>query len=67
MLIELLVPIEVDGLLRYRPGKSERLAKRGDLPHVRLPDGSIRFRREDIMGLLHTDEARTMRSEGADR
>jgi len=52
MMNGLLIPIEVDRIFRYRPGKAERLAKRGKMPHIVLPDGSIRFRQEDIEHLL---------------
>ena len=45
---DLLTPAEVDALLRYRAGRSARLARGGKLPHVLLPDGSIRFRYADI-------------------
>lgn len=62
---ELLIPIEVDQILRLRPGKSERLAKRGKLPHVSLPDGSIRFRPSDIERIIASvDESA---AEGASR
>ena len=47
----LLLPAEVDLLLRYPPGRSERLARRGKLPHVALPDGVIRFN-ADVIGTL---------------
>lgn len=48
----LLVPREVDRLLRYPRGRAARLARNGQLRHVVLPDGEIRFRREDIDRLL---------------
>ncbi len=48
----LLIPVEVDRLFRYRAGTAERLAKRGRLAHIVLPDGSIRFRKSDIAELL---------------
>jgi hypothetical protein len=48
----LLLPDEVDRLLRYPPGKSERLARRGKLPCVVLPDRSIRFDQEAIATLI---------------
>jgi hypothetical protein len=50
--MKLLTPLEVDGILRYPKGKSQRLARRGRLPHVTLPDGSIRFRDSDISKLI---------------
>lgn len=52
MLQQLLIPVEVDRILRYRFGRSERLAKRGKLPHIRLPDGSIRFRQGDVEQMI---------------
>lgn len=48
----LLVPHEVDRLLRYPRGRSVRLAKAGKLPHVILPDGGFRFYQDDIERLL---------------
>ena len=39
----LLTPADVDRILCYPRGRSKRLAKRGKIPHVRLPDGEIRF------------------------
>ena len=39
----LLCGIEVDRRLKWSVGRADRLAKRGRLPHVRLPDGSLRF------------------------
>lgn len=44
----LLTPTEVDRWLAWPLGRSERLAKRGKLPHVVLPDGAVRFRRSDV-------------------
>jgi len=49
---KLLTPDELDRLLRYPPGKSERLARRGKLPHVLLPGGDVRFDSEVVRGLL---------------
>lgn len=40
---ELLRPIDLDSVLGYPPGRSARLARRGLIPHVALPDGEIRF------------------------
>ena len=50
---ELLKPREVDLLLRYPAGRAARLAKKGLLPHVCLPDGELRFRESDLMQILH--------------
>lgn len=48
----LLYPEDVDQRLNWPLGRAERLARRCDLPHFVLPDGSIRFRWEDIEKLL---------------
>ncbi len=45
---QFLLPEEIDKILRWRPGKAERLARRGVLPCVRLPNGEIRFIWSDI-------------------
>jgi hypothetical protein len=45
-------PEEVDGRLNWPLGRAERLARRGKVPHVVLPDGSIRFEWESIETLL---------------
>jgi len=50
----LLRPEEIDHRLNWPLGRSERLARRGRLPHVLLPDGAIRFRWPDIEALLET-------------
>lgn len=34
---------EVDRRLKWPVGRADRLARRGRLPHIRLPDGSLRF------------------------
>lgn len=39
----LLTGRELDRILRYPRGRSLRLAKAGKLPHLKLPDGEIRF------------------------
>jgi predicted site-specific integrase-resolvase len=56
MFAQLLIPVEVDRLLRYRAGTAERLARKGKLPHVTLPDGSIRFIEVEIEALLKPQE-----------
>lgn len=40
---ELLKPSQIDSLLRYPNGRSQRLARQGLIPHIELPDGEIRF------------------------
>jgi len=51
---ELLTGREVDRLLRYPRGRSARLARRGDIPHVELPDGEIRFDPSVLRDWLNT-------------
>lgn len=43
---------EIDKRLTWPLGRAERLARRGRLPHVVLPDGSIRFRWDQIEPLI---------------
>ena len=49
----LLTPGEVDVLLRYPTGRARRLALKGMLPYLLLPDGELRFDQADIDALLH--------------
>lgn len=48
----LLMPAQVDRILRYPRGRSARLARQGRLPHILLPDGEIRFDQAEIDKLL---------------
>jgi hypothetical protein len=48
----LLYPEDIDNRLNWSLGKAERLARRKQLPHVVLPDGSIRFEWDAIERLL---------------
>jgi len=48
----LLVPREVDRLLRYPRGRAARLAKAGQIPFIELPDGEIRFDEEVVKRLM---------------
>jgi hypothetical protein len=47
-----LYPDDIDRRLNWPPGTAARLASRRRLPHYRLPDGSIRFRWEEIEPLV---------------
>ncbi|KAA1261145.1 hypothetical protein LF1_36890 [Rubripirellula obstinata] len=51
---KLLLTADVDRRLAWPLGRAERLARRGKLPHLVLPDGSIRFRWRDIAKLVQT-------------
>jgi len=48
----LIYPEDVDQRLNWPLGRAERLARQRRLPYVLLPDGSIRFRWEEIERLL---------------
>ncbi len=48
----MLMPREMDRMLRYPRGRSLRLAKAGKLPCVTLPDGEIRFDEKTIERLI---------------
>lgn len=48
----LLLGEDVDRRLNWPLGRSERLARRGKLPHAVLPDGAIRFEWPSIESLL---------------
>lgn len=50
--MSLIYPEDVDQLLNWPLGRAERLARQRRLPYVLLPDGSIRFRWEEIEPLL---------------
>jgi len=39
---------DIDRRLSFRPGTADRKAKQGLLPHVVLPDGTIRYRWADV-------------------
>jgi hypothetical protein len=45
-------PEDVDERLGWPLGRAARLARRGRLPHVRLPDGSVRFEWPEVEALL---------------
>lgn len=50
----LVTPEEIDVAFAWPIGKAERLARRGLLPHYRLPDGvqTIRFDRAEVDALI---------------
>jgi hypothetical protein len=56
---------EIDRRLGWRPGRAERLARQRRLPHVLLPDGSIRFDWDKIESLIvHVQAATIATAEG---
>jgi hypothetical protein len=48
----LIYPEQIDRNLNWPLGTATRLARRKRLPHYLLPDGSIRFRWEEIEPLI---------------
>jgi len=51
--MSLSTPEEIDALLRWPLGKAERLARRGRLPHIVLPDKTtVRFDRAEVEALV---------------
>lgn len=48
----LLYPEDVDRRLNWPLGRAARMAKQKRLPHVVLPDGSIRFEWQKVEPLL---------------
>ncbi len=54
MQLTLLMPRELDRLFRWPRGRAQRLARRGKLVHVTLPDGAIRFDSAEVEKLLKT-------------
>ena len=52
-------PEQIDRVLNWPLGTAARLARRGKLPHYRLPDGSLRFDRAEVEALVeHVDAKR---------
>ena len=56
---KLLVSIEVDGIMRWRAGKAERLARKNMLPHLLLPTDEVRFTLEDVEQILSQSRRET--------
>lgn len=48
----LLTGHEVDLILRYPAGRTERLARAGKIPCIHLPDGEVRFPENQIIDLV---------------
>ena len=49
---DLLLPRDVDRLLKWPFGRAQRLARRGRLPCFVLPDGEVRFRLSDLSAFM---------------
>lgn len=50
--VTLLLGTDIDKRLNWRLGHAEKLARRKRLPYIALPDGSIRFKWEDIEAVI---------------
>lgn len=61
----LLYPEDIDRRLNWPIGKAQRLAQRRRLPHLVLPDGSIRFVWDEIEPLIVRIPATAQRQEVA--
>jgi hypothetical protein len=55
-----LYPEQIDQRLNWPSGTAARMARRGLLPHYRLPDGAIRFRLDEIAPLVRRVSPRTL-------
>lgn len=53
----LLTTSELDRVLRYPRGRAKRMALRGAIPCIRLPDGEIRFDPDVIADWLRSRSA----------
>lgn len=51
-MLSLLYGEDIDRRLNWPLGRAERLARRGKLPHVILPDGQVRFEWPYVAALL---------------
>ncbi len=49
---QFLTSAEIDRRVAWPIGRAERLARRGRLPHIVLPDGAVRFDWETIRRLI---------------
>jgi len=45
-------PEQLDDLLDWSPGTCARLARRGRLPHYRLPGGEIRLNVDEVLEMV---------------
>jgi hypothetical protein len=64
--VNLLESADIDRRLSWPIGRAERLARRGKLPHLVLPDGAIRFRWEQIEPLIRVVDASNGGSEAGE-
>ncbi|HEY1683702.1 MAG TPA: hypothetical protein VGG19_02980 [Tepidisphaeraceae bacterium] len=55
---KLLMPGQVDRLLMYPRGRSIKLAKKNLIPHIKLPDGEIRFDESTLSELVESSKVR---------
>jgi hypothetical protein len=58
-------PEQIDTQFGWSFGTAKRLARRGQLPHARLPDGSIRFRIDELIPLIDFVPAKPRDQKGA--
>lgn len=65
MRTRLITPLELDDWWGYPAGRSSRLAKKGLLPFIKLPDGEMRFDPEVLEKWLSRQTAPIARAEEA--
>lgn len=56
MMTNLLKERQVDLMLGYPSGRTKRLALKGKIPYITLPDGSMRFDEQVIEELIHPEK-----------
>jgi len=47
-----LYPEDIDQRLNWPLGQAQRMARRGQLPHIILPDGALRFEWDAVESLV---------------
>jgi hypothetical protein len=57
-------PEDIDRHFNWTVGTATRLARRGRLPHYVLPDGSIRFKLEEVEAMVKRVELPHRAEEG---
>ena len=60
----LLFPEQIDELFQWPLGRASRLARRGKLSHIRLPNGEIRFDEDEVSSLIERVPADKLATEG---
>jgi len=59
---EILTPEQVDEMWKLPRGKAQRLARRGALPALLFPDGTVRFDADELHRHLKSKQTTKIRS-----